>query len=100
MQLPALRLAPLFLALVCSTAPAQPGPQMNLPRVELTAGMHRIDAQVAASDAARQTGLMFRQDMPAQEGMLFVFEQPATQCFWMRNTLIPLTAAFVAAVFM
>ena len=96
MQLPALRLAPLFLALVCSTAPAQPGPQMNLPRVELTAGMHRIDAQVAASDAARQTGLMFRQDMPAQEGMLFVFEQPATQCFWMRNTLIPLTAAFVA----
>ena len=96
MQLPALRLAPLFLALVCSTAPAQPGPQMNLPRVELTAGMHRIDAQVAASDAARQTGLMFRQDMPAQEGMLFVFEQPATQCFWMRNTLLPLTAAFVA----
>lgn len=60
-------LSPLFLALVCSTAPAQPGPQMNLPRVELTIGMHRIDAQVAASDAARQTGLMFRQDMPAQE---------------------------------
>ena len=95
MQLPALRLVPLFLALVWSTAPAQPGPQMNLPRVELTAGMYRIDAQVAASDAARQTGLMFRQDMPAQEGMLFVFEQPNVQCFWMRNTLIPLTAAFI-----
>ncbi len=39
---------------------------------------------------------MFRQDMPAQEGMIFVFEVPAVQCFWMRNTLLPLTAAFVA----
>jgi uncharacterized membrane protein (UPF0127 family) len=39
---------------------------------------------------------MFRTDMPAHEGMLFVFDQLATQCFWMKNTLIPLTAAFVA----
>ena len=39
---------------------------------------------------------MHRQDMPANEGMLFVFEQPAGQCFWMKNTLLPLTAAFVA----
>jgi hypothetical protein len=39
---------------------------------------------------------MHRQDMPANEGMLFVFESPAVQCFWMKNTLIPLTAAFVA----
>eukprot|EP01030_Chromulinospumella_sphaerica_P001108 gene1108-1083_t len=38
---------------------------------------------------------MSRKDMPQHEGMLFVFEQPAMQCFWMRNTLIPLTAAFV-----
>ncbi len=39
---------------------------------------------------------MFRQEMPQTEGMLFVFEQPAQQCFWMKNTLLPLTAAFVA----
>ncbi len=39
---------------------------------------------------------MFRKEMPQHEGMLFVFEQPATQCFWMKNTLLPLTAAFVA----
>ena len=69
---------------------------MNLQRVELTAGMHRIDAQVAASPQERQTGLMFRREMPHHEGMLFVFEQPATQCFWMKNTPLPLTAAFVA----
>ncbi len=69
---------------------------MGLQRVELTAGMYRIDAQVALSPQERQTGLMFRKEMPAQEGMLFVFEQPAMQCFWMKNTLLPLTAAFVA----
>ena len=39
---------------------------------------------------------MFRKEMPQHEGMLFVFEQPTTQCFWMKNTLLPLTAAFVA----
>ena len=69
---------------------------MNLRRVELTAGIHRIDAQVAASDRERAIGLMFRQEMPQQEGMIFVFEVPAVQCFWMRNTLLPLTAACVA----
>ena len=74
---------------------AQDAPQMNLPRVKLSAGMHLIDAQVAASSATRATGLMHRRDMPQTEGMLFVFEQPTVQCFWMKNTLLPLTAAFV-----
>ena len=86
----------LLCALAGACAWAQEGPQMGLQRVELTAGMYRIDAQVALSPQERQTGLMFRKEMPAQEGMLFVFEQPAMQCFWMRNTLLPLTAAFVA----
>ena len=71
-------------------------PQMNLPRADLSAGMFRIDAQLALSPEQRETGLMFREKMPDQEGMLFVFEQPGVQCFWMRNTLLPLTAAFVA----
>ncbi|WP_236966280.1 DUF192 domain-containing protein [Hydrogenophaga sp. SL48] len=72
------------------------GPQTNLPRVTLTAGMHLIQAQVATTPEQRSVGLMFRQDMPANEGMVFVFEEPAGQCFWMKNTLLPLTAAFVA----
>lgn len=71
-------------------------PQMNLPRMPLAAGMHLIDAQVAQTPEQRQIGLMHRREMPVIEGMLFVFEQPATQCFWMKNTLLPLTAAFVA----
>jgi uncharacterized protein len=71
-------------------------PQMNLPRVKLTAGMHVIDAQVAATPDQRMTGLMHRKEMPQNEGMLFVFEQPSQQCFWMKNTLLPLAIAFVA----
>jgi hypothetical protein len=81
-------------AFIASASLAQT-PQMALPRVQLTAGMYLIDAQVAATDQQRMTGLMWRQEMPTHEGMLFVFEQPSPQCFWMKNTLIPLTAAFV-----
>lgn len=84
------------LVLACPVAQAQDGPQLNLPRVELGAGMHRIDAQVAQTPQERQIGLMNRRDMPRHEGMLFVFEQPATQCFWMKNTFLPLSTAFVA----
>lgn len=71
-------------------------PQMNLPRVKLAAGMHQIDAQVAATPDQRMTGLMHRKEMPQHEGMLFVFETPSQQCFWMKNTLLPLAIAFVA----
>ncbi len=81
---------------MCGTACAQDAPQMNLGRTQLSAGMHLIDAQVAQTAQQRQIGLMYRREMPQHEGMLFVFEQPATQCFWMKNTLLPLTAAFVA----
>ena len=75
---------------------AQNAPQMDLQRVKLSAGMHFINVQVAATPAQRATGLMHRKEMPAAEGMLFVFEQAAQQCFWMKNTLLPLSAAFVA----
>ena len=78
------------------TQGAEGEPQMDLKRVRIAAGMYQIDAQVAASPLERQIGLMYRKEMPQQEGMLFVFEQAAPQCFWMKNTLLPLTAAFVA----
>ena len=92
------RLLALVVAATSLLASAQttPSPQMLLPRTQLRAGMHLLDVQLAQTPQERQIGLMFRKDMPQHEGMLFVFEQPATQCFWMRNTLLPLTAAFVA----
>ena len=58
--------------------------------------MHQIDAQIAQTPDHRQIGLMWRKNMPINEGMLFIFEQPSQQCFWMKNTLLPLTAAFMA----
>jgi uncharacterized protein len=89
-----------LLLLVCSlffgvSAFAQT-PQLQLPRTTLSVGMFQIDAQVAQAPEERQIGLMFRAQMPAAEGMLFVFEAPTKQCFWMKNTLLPLTAAFIA----
>lgn len=70
-------------------------PQLDLPRTRLSVGLHQIDAQLADQPATRQIGLMHRKQMPQHEGMLFVFEQPQLQCFWMKNTLLPLTAAFL-----
>ena len=75
---------------------AQDAPQLNLPRIKIGAGMHLIDTQLATTPQQRATGLMFRKEMPASEGMLFIFEQASEQCFWMKNTVMPLTAAFVA----
>ena len=88
-------IAALTSILVSIDASAQDGPQLNLQRVKLFAGMNVIDAQLALTPEQRQIGLMLRKDMPQHEGMLFVFEQPSQQCFWMKNTLLPLTAAFV-----
>jgi uncharacterized membrane protein (UPF0127 family) len=85
------------IAALCSPVSfAQNSPQLELPRIKITAGMYLIDTQVAATPEQRATGLMHRPQMPQSEGMLFIFEQPSEQCFWMKNTLLPLTAAFVA----
>jgi uncharacterized membrane protein (UPF0127 family) len=88
-------LAALALAMAALPACAQE-PQTNLPRATLSAGMHQIDAQIAQTNEQRATGLMYRKEMPQHEGMLFVFERPSVQCFWMKDTLLPLSAAFVA----
>jgi uncharacterized membrane protein (UPF0127 family) len=75
---------------------AQEVPQTQLQRITLSAGIHQIDTQVALTPEQHAVGLMYRKDMPQHEGMLFVFQNPTKQCFWMKNTILPLTAAFVA----
>jgi len=67
----------------------------SMPVMELTAGFHRIEAEVASTPPTRAQGLMHRREMPQQHGMLFVFTQDAPHCMWMRNTLIPLSVAFL-----
>ena len=76
---------------------AQPtdAPQ-KLPAIRLNAGIHNIMAEVARTPEQRTIGLMFRRSMGANDGMLFEFEEASQQCFWMKNTLIPLAVAFVA----
>ncbi len=64
--------------------------------IPLSAGIHLIRAEVAATPSERARGLMQRQQMGANQGMVFLFDQPAAQCMWMKNTLIPLSVAFIA----
>ena len=68
----------------------------GLPTTELKIGIYRIQAELADTPKAREVGLMNRTSMPTNSGMLFVFEQKAGHCFWMNNTKIPLSIAFIA----
>ena len=91
-RVPLPALAVLLAALAAPPALAQsPRPAT----VQLTAGIHLITAEVADSDPSRTRGLMFRQNLPANHGMLFIFDRKSTHCMWMRNTLIPLSVAFI-----
>ena len=71
------------------------GQPQRLQAITLTAGMHNIRAEVARTPEQRQKGLMYRRDLGTHEGMLFIFEAPTPQCFWMKNTPTPLTIAFL-----
>ncbi len=89
------RLAALALSSLMAAATAQDVPQA-LPSITLQAGMHNIRAAVAKTPQQRQIGLMFRRAMAQHEGMLFIFDEASPQCFWMKNTPLPLTIAFLA----
>ena len=69
---------------------------VGLPTIELKAGIYRIQAELADTPKTREVGLMNRVSMPTNSGMLFIFEQKAGHCFWMNNTKIPLSIAFIA----
>ena len=88
---PALALA---LFLVAVSARAQDAPT-EFTVIPLSAGIHLIRAEVAAEASERAKGLMFRPYLGANQGMVFLFDEPTMQCMWMRNTLIPLSVAFI-----
>jgi len=91
-----LRRLMLALSLAASSALAQNAPQPKLDTITLSAGMHNIRAEVARTPMQTQTGMMFRREMAQHEGMLFVFDSVERRCFWMKNTLLPLSIAFIA----
>ena len=83
-------LAPALLALAFA-ADAQFAGKTSVVKV----GAHSLRVEVADTPAARSTGLMNRMSMPKNDGMLFIFDEPGYHSMWMKNTLIPLSVAFI-----
>ena len=89
-------LAPILAVLAVAPVAAQTGPQPKLPTTPLTIGIHVVQAELAVTPEQQATGMMFRTSMGPNEGMLFVSQEHGVRCFWMRNTLLPLSIAFIA----
>jgi uncharacterized membrane protein (UPF0127 family) len=107
--------AALLLLLACQAPEAQGKPPPSAPPTDVTAkdyvmqplprafvrlhdafgGVHRVEVEVAATPEARSRGLMWRTELAAGKGMLFLFPEEEVQSFWMRNTLIPLDMIFI-----
>jgi len=85
-------------ALVALTfAVTAPAAAAELATTTLTIGTHKLTAEVATTPEQRQTGLMNRFSLKPDHGMLFVFERSEPLSFWMRNTFIALSIAFISA---
>lgn len=84
------------LALASAAARGQQGPQPKLDTIELGVGMHVIKAELAVTPTQQAVGMMMRTEMGANDGMLFVNADSSPRCFWMRNTLVPLSIAFIS----
>ena len=85
----------MVIACWCHSSMARAPVTTGLPTISLKVGNQSIQAEVAATDESRQRGLMFREKMARNEGMLFVFPQIAYHAMWMRNTPLPLSVAFL-----
>jgi len=96
LKIPALVGVFLFL-LIPVQSRAQSGPQPTLPSTELRIGEKKISAEIADDDQERAAGLMFRKSLASDSGMVFVMGQVAPVGFWMKNTEVPLTIAYIDA---
>jgi hypothetical protein len=86
-----------ILALIITLTYSLACAQQKLPIKRINVGLHVVRAEVASTEQQRQRGLMNRKSLGQNEGMLFVFDQPNYHCMWMKNTLIPLSVAFIDA---
>ena len=84
-----------FLAAATVVAAAAAHAEAPLKTTTVKVGTHPLKVEVAANDAEREKGLMFRKSLGRNDGMLFVFDEPAYHAMWMKNTLIPLSVAFI-----
>lgn len=83
----------LFALLALASAPAFADVQFKTTSVKV--GSHPLKVEVAAAEPQRMQGLMHRKSLGKEDGMLFVFDEPAYHSMWMKNTLIPLSVAFI-----
>lgn len=86
-----------FMAVETPTGCAGAAPRSDLPTVRMKIGDRTFTLEVAATPASRERGLMFRNSMPDDHGMIFVFPEEAMRRFWMKNTKIPLDIIYVNA---
>lgn len=78
------------------TAPSIPtAAQPKLPTIKLWIGAEEMNTEMALNGIQQQTGMMFRTNIAENEGMIFVFPYPHQASFWMKNTLVPLSAAYL-----
>jgi len=80
---------------VMTTAFSLEKPRHQLKRTQLKFPNKTINVEIADTEHSRAQGLMHREKLNENEGMLFVFKHPTSACFWMKNTLIPLSLAFI-----
>lgn len=83
----------LLLLLSAAVAACSGNEEMRTVRI----GSYELRVEIADSDEEQRRGLMFREELPAKQGMLFVFDREAPRSFWMRNTSIPLSIAYIDA---
>lgn len=95
--IPMKKMLPLLLSVLFSVFPLQAAPkaQLDLPKATLTLGTNSLNAQIAADDASRELGLMSRTNLGTDEAMVFVFPKPRSVTFWMKDTPLPLSIAYV-----
>ena len=94
-QLLALSLLVFLLPLTACQKEKGPESAAPLKTTVLTLESHTLKVEIADTDASMERGLMFREKMAESEGMLFVFAAPKQAIFWMRNTRIPLSVAYL-----
>ena len=76
--------------------PASPSATPSAPALQpARIGSHTLQLELARSESEQQRGLMYRRELPENQGMLFIFQQEQPLGFWMRNTLLPLSIAFL-----
>ncbi len=85
----------LVAALILGASAAAAQQPVKFSTVPLNFGIHVIQAEVAVTPAQRERGLMFREKLGQNQGMIFVFEEPTEVCMWMKNTPLPLSVAFI-----